>query len=93
MLGAVKLTTNTTDFWIYMCFGYGIEFDAHESFSLYNGSGKNMIIFWCRYEILVQTAEKECAINFSEQQIEFCFILSLHHDRVTSYLFAKRFFS
>ena len=76
-----------------MCFGYGIEFDTYESFSLYNGSGKSMIIFWCRYEILVQTAEKECAINFSEQQIEFCFILSLHHDRVTSYLFAKRFFS
>ena len=55
-----------------MCFGYGIEFDTYESFSLYNGSGKSMIIFWCRYEILVQTAEKECAINFSEQQIEFC---------------------
>ena len=91
MLGAVNLTKNTTDFWIYMCFRNGIEFDTYESFSLYNGSGKNMIIFWCRYEILVQTAEKEYAINFSEQQIEFC--LSLLCDRVTIYLFVKRFFS
>ena len=92
MFGAVKLTKNA-EFYKYKYYGYGIEFDARESFSLSDGSefGKNIIMFAAdmslsghvddrkKYVLIlgkdpmrgldepILTAEKEYAINFSEQ--------------------------
>ena len=45
--GAVKLTKNTSDFNKYKYSGYGIGFDARESFSLSDdsGFGKKLLIF------------------------------------------------
>ena len=100
MFGAVKLTKNT-DFNKYKYSGYGIGFDAPRSFSLSDGSGfgKNVIIFDVdipnlgkgptqKLDDTTMTAEKEYAINFSEQQKKHC--LSLHYNGVNSYLFVNR---
>ena len=115
LLGAVKLTTNA-DPDKYKYFGYGIGFDASESFLLSNGSGFsknviilgfNMIILWVQRCILIirekililckgsmqrldnttLIAEKEFSINFTEEQKKFC--LSLHYNRVNSYIFVN----
>ena len=45
--GAVKLTKNTTGFDKYKYSGYGIQFNARGSFSVFDGSGfaTNVIIF------------------------------------------------
>ena len=56
LLGAVKSSKNTTDFDKYKNSGYGIEFDAHGSFSL---SSYQMLVsqkesndIWCRYKFI-----------------------------------------
>ena len=86
-----------------MWYWYGIGFDAHESFWLFNGSGFGKNVSVCgadmssslhinnsnRKDIFILgksstygfddvtlTAEKRYAINFTEQQKQFC--LSLH---------------
>ena len=63
-----------------------------------SGFGKNVIIFDVdipnlrkgstqRLDDTTMTAEKEYAINFSEQQKKYC--LSLHYNDVNSYLFVN----
>ena len=86
LFGAVSLTKHP-DLDEYKYFGYAIEFDRKEKFSIGNGFGRNCKGPTQGLDGTTLTAEKKYSMNFTENNKKFC--SSLHYNGANSYLFVN----